>query len=58
MITSPSDATRRRFRAEATADWLGLAYRVLFYALVATTALGRGPGLRAHLAAHVALTVR
>ncbi len=40
MITSPSDATWRRFRAEAAADWLGLAYRVLLYALVATPLWG------------------
>ena len=33
-------AMERRLRAEATADWLGLAYRVLFYVLATTPAWG------------------
>ncbi|HVZ02334.1 MAG TPA: hypothetical protein VHA35_22700 [Dongiaceae bacterium] len=33
-------ASRRRLRAEAYGDWLGLAYRGLFYALAATPVWG------------------
>jgi hypothetical protein len=40
-MTAPvTDATQRRLRAEAYADWLGLAYLALFYALVATPLWG------------------
>jgi len=40
MMAPITGSTRRRLRQEATADWLGLAYRAAFLVLVTTPVWG------------------